>query len=237
MKSIPLHLGYEHDCDYLPGNLARMVYVSPRIPMDPALYTRLVEQGFRRSGHLVYRPYCPNCSACVPVRIPVRDFLPNRSQRRTLKANADLDVIQKPDAFDEEHYRLYMRYLQARHGDGQMVRSTREDYSQFVISGWGGAGFYEFRERGALRAVAVVDHLTDALSAVYTFFDPDAAGRRGLGSYAVLWQVEEARRRGLAWVYLGFWVADCRKMAYKGLYRPLQALRGQVWETVDKSAG
>jgi arginine-tRNA-protein transferase len=232
VKSIPLYVGYEHDCDYLPGNQARMAYVSPQVPMNMELYSRLVARGFRRSGSLVYRPQCENCSACVPVRIPVDRFRPNRSQARTLKANGDVEVVKRPDRFDEGHYQLYMRYLRARHAEGHMVQSSREDYSQFVISGWGGAAFYELWAAGRLLGVAVVDHLEDGLSAVYTFFDPEFP-QRGLGTFAVLWQIGEAKRLGLPWVYLGFWISGCRKMAYKGLFRPFQALRGQAWITLE----
>ncbi|CAL1239079.1 arginyltransferase [Candidatus Methylocalor cossyra] len=235
MKPIPLYIGYEHDCDYLPGRRAQMAYVSPRVPLDRAIYTRLAASGFRRSGEMVYRPYCRDCSACVPVRIPVQEFRPNRSQRRVEKANADLTVTRKLDVFDEEHYQLYMRYLRSRHPEGHMVLSSREDYIQFVASEWGDTGFYEFRHGSELLAVAVVDHLDDGLSAVYTFYDPDQP-RRSLGTYAVLWQVAEARRRGLPWVYLGFWIAQCRKMAYKVLFRPLQAMRAEGWVTLEETA-
>lgn len=228
MKSIPLHLGYEHDCDYLPGRQARMAYVSPLVGLDPNLYSELAANGFRRSGDLVYRPYCQNCTACMPVRIPVHDFQPSRVQRRVAKANADLRVIRKHDVFDERHYQLYMRYLATRHAEGHMALSSREEYLQFVASAWGDTGFYEFLAGDELLAVAVIDHLDDGLSAVYTFYDPEQ-GRRSLGTYAVLWQIAEAARRGLGWVYLGFWIAECRKMAYKNAFRPFQVLTKSGW--------
>lgn len=233
MKSIPLHIGYEHECDYLPGNLARMAYVSPRVPLGKSLYTQLVAHGFRRSGDLVYRPYCEACSACLPARIPVDRFRPNRVQRRVQRMNADLRVVGKPPDFDETHYRLYRRYLESRHPDGSMAESSPAEYLQFVGSRWGDVGFYEFLSGKELLAVAVIDHLDNGLSAVYTYYDPDAM-HRSLGTFAVLWQIEEARRRGLPWVYLGFWISACRKMAYKGAFRPLQALVGSNWVTVDK---
>lgn len=233
MKSIPLYLGYEHDCDYLPGQRARMAYVSPRVALDPLLYTRLAAGGFRRSGDLVYRPHCLGCSACIPVRIPTAKFQPNRAQRRVAKLNADLRVVRKHDVFDRRHYRLYKRYLEARHSDGHMALSTPEDYIQFVGSDWGDTGLYEFIEGETLRAVAVVDHLSDGLSAVYTFYDPEAT-RRSLGTYAVLWQIGEAFKRGLPWVYLGFLVPGCRKMAYKNSFRPFEALLEGGWTAQDK---
>lgn len=228
MTSIPLHLGYEHECDYLPGRQARLAYVSPWVALDRNLYSQLAAGGFRRSGDMVYRPHCRQCAACVPVRIPVEAFQPSRIQRRVAKANADLRVVQKQDVFDERHYRLYMRYLAGRHAEGHMAESTPEEYIQFVGSEWGDTGLYEFLAGDELLAVAVIDHLDDGLSAVYTFYDPEQR-RRSLGTYAVLWQIGEARRRGLPWVYLGFWIAECRKMAYKNSFRPFEGLADGAW--------
>jgi arginyl-tRNA--protein-N-Asp/Glu arginylyltransferase len=233
MTSIPLYVGGEHECDYLPGRQARMVYVPPDFALHRPAYSRLAANGFRRSGDWVYRPYCRSCTACIPVRIPVAGFALNRSQRRIRRLNSDLSVHPRPAVFDESHYRLYRRYLQARHAEGAMALSSREDYLGFVASSWGDTGLYEFRSQDRLLAVAVVDHLEQALSAVYTFYDPDRP-LRSLGTYAVLWQIEEARRRGLEWVYLGFWIAECRKMAYKGLFRPVEALLGERWVRLDK---
>jgi arginine-tRNA-protein transferase len=233
MKSIPLYLGYEHACDYLSGNRARMVYAAPGVTLDKPLYTQLIANGFRRSGDLVYRPSCPECSACIPVRLPVNEFKPNRAQRRVMKTNSDLTVVLKPAIFEARHYRLYLRYLRSRHADGRMAESSPEDYIRFLNSGGGDTGFYEFLEDGDLLAVAVVDHLDEGLSAVYTFYDPDKKPR-SLGTFAVLWQIGEARRRELPWVYLGFWISGCRKMAYKGTFRPLQARIGSRWVRLDK---
>jgi arginyl-tRNA--protein-N-Asp/Glu arginylyltransferase len=233
MNAMPLYLSGEYDCDYLPGRRARMVYVAPSVEPDKSAYSWLAARGFRRSGTMVYRPHCRDCRACVPVRIAVDRFRPSRAQRRVLRRNSDLSVVRKPPAFDEAHYRLFARYLQARHPDGQMTESTPEDYLRFVAAAWGETAFYEFRRDEALLAVAVVDHLADGLSAVYTFYDPDVTGR-SLGTYAVLWQVLEAERLGLRWVYLGFWISACRKMAYKDRFRPLQAFDGDRWVTMDK---
>ena len=233
MTPVALYMGAEHECGYLPGKWARMIYVAPRVRLDKARYTELAASGFRRSGDWVYRPACEGCSACVPVRLPVAEFEPNRAQRRTMKINADLVVVQRPAVFDRRHYRLYQRYLRARHADGQMSESSPEEYLQFLSCGWGDTAFYEFLMNGDLVAVAVVDHLDDGLSAVYTFYDPDQM-HRSLGTFAVLWQIGEARRRGLPWLYLGFWISACRKMAYKGAFRPLQALIDSRWVRLDK---
>lgn len=236
MKPIPLVFGHEHDCEYLPGQTARMMYVSPHEALDREIYGCLVRNGFRRSGDLVYRPNCRRCAACLPARIPVQGFRPDRTQRRTWIRNADLCVVRGPAVFDEEQYRLYLRYQQTRHADGQMGSSSPGDYIGFLGSRWAETEFCEFREQDRLCAVAVVDLLEDGLSAVYTFYDPDS-GERSLGTQAVLWLVEEARRRGLPWVYLGYWISGCRKMAYKNKFRPLQVLRRKGWEWAAEGEG
>lgn len=230
---IELFLGGEHPCSYLQGQDARSLYVDPSSHLNVPLYSALAEQGFRRSGDLVYRPQCGDCAACVPVRLPVGRFSPDRSQWRILRRNGDLSVIRKPAGFDEEHYRLFRRYLEARHDDGGMADSSPQEFIGFLGSRWADVWFVEFRHEEALLAVAVVDRLDSGLSAVYTFFDPDHA-QRGLGVFAVLWQIGEAKRLGLDWLYLGFWVGDCRKMSYKERYRPLEALIGGYWRVFEK---
>ena len=233
MNSLPLYLGHAHACGYLEGRVARMACVSPDWPMSPAGYSLLAANGFRRSGELVYRPWCEGCAACVPVRVPVAHFQPNRSQRRIARRNAGLQVIERPAAFDPAHYRLYIRYLQARHPGSDMGQAGPEDYLACLGSArFDGTRFVEFSESGRLLAVAVVDGLTDGFSAVYTFYEPGEAGR-SLGVHAVLWQIEEARRRGLGYVYLGFWVAESRKMAYKAGFRPIERFTGREWVVLE----
>jgi arginine-tRNA-protein transferase len=233
MKQIQLFRGPGHPCSYLPGQIAYSAYVDTQLELDASLYSKLAEQGFRRSGDLVYRPHCLLCAACVPVRIPVAEFLPDRSQRRVWRDNQDLTIVQKPAEFDEAHYALFQRYLQSRHEDGGMADSSEEDYIGFLGSRWADTAFVEFRLADTLLALAVVDRLEQGLSAVYTFFDPEQTWR-SLGTLAVLWQVDEARRLGLDWVYLGFWIEDCRKMNYKNRFRPLEARLDGQWRRFEK---
>jgi arginine-tRNA-protein transferase len=158
-----------HECSYLPGSAATTLFVDPEFPNDPDVYTLLSRNGFRRSGEHVYRPNCPDCSACVPVRVPVEKFTPRRSQRRALRDNGDLRVVPRESGFCEEHFLLYSRYLGARHANGGMDNPTRKQYREFLLSSWADTLQYEFRLAGHLVAVAVTDHLVDGLSAVYTF--------------------------------------------------------------------
>jgi len=228
-QSLELLISGEHPCNYLPGRQARTVFLDPQAPLDERIYGLLAAHGFRRSGPHVYRPHCGACRACVPLRVPVKDFQPDKTQKRVARRNRDLSLRLLPAAFHPEHFQLYTRYLSARHPGGGMDSLGEAEYSQFVLCPWGRSWMLEFRLGARLAAVAVTDELPDALSAVYTFFDPDLS-ERSLGTFAILAQVEEARRRGLDWLYLGYWIAASRKMAYKERFRPHETLGASGWK-------
>jgi len=217
-----------HACSYLPDKHATTLFVDPEFPKDADVYTLLSRNGFRRSGEHVYRPNCHACTACVPVRVPVGNFAARRSQRRTLHANRDVRVIARESEFCEEHFALYSRYLGARHANGGMDNPTPKQYREFLLSSWAETTLYEFRLAGRLTAVAVTDRLKDGLSAVYAFFDPEFSSR-GLGTYCILWQIEETRRLGLEWLYLGYWIAESPKMLYKQEFRPQERFIDGRW--------
>lgn len=219
-----------HACSYLDGEQAITLFADPKSRMDQRLYSDLSDLGFRRSGNYVYRPHCSHCNACVAVRVPVDRFEPSRAQQRVWKRNADLAVTELAPQFREDHYRLYERYISERHSDGDMYPPSVEQFNSFLTSDWSETRFYEFRETKKLLAVAVCDLLEDGLSAVYTYYDPDA-GKRSLGTYAILWQIEEARRLGVSSVYLGYWIKNCQKMSYKIAFRPIELLIDNEWLT------
>ncbi|EZQ20058.1 arginyl-tRNA-protein transferase [Halopseudomonas bauzanensis] len=221
-----------HPCSYLPEEQAVTLFLDPQQPIQPDTYSQLSELGFRRSGEHLYRPHCAQCRACVPARIPAADFVPNKQQLRIHKRNRDLQVTTRRPVMNEEIYQLYSRYIIARHSDGDMFPPSREQFQSFLVSEDAFCEFNEFRLDGRLLAVAVTDRLNNGLSAVYTFFDPDES-RRSLGRYAILWQIEQARRSGLPAVYLGYWIRNCRKMNYKTEYRPLEMLINQRWIRVN----
>ena len=224
-----------HDCSYLPGRRATTLVAHPRRSGDPHLYERLSQVGFRRSGELVYRPNCETCQACVSVRIPVAEFKPRRTQRRTWRANQEVQVNVRPAEFSEEHFRLYQRYLQGRHRKSQMLHSSRQQYLDFLTSPWSDTWFCEFRLQRQLLALAVLDRLHNGLSAVYTFFDPNCS-ERGLGVYSLLWSIAECRRQGLDWLYLGYWIEGCATMHYKTDYRPQERFLNGQWVRCDQPA-
>jgi leucyl-tRNA---protein transferase len=234
LTAIPIRLGDTHDCGYLPERQARLGWVDPVVGVTPTVVDGLIEAGFRRSGSGIYRPFCRGCSSCIPVRIPVPGFTPNRSQRRTWSSNADLAVTIRPAEFEEEHYQLYLRYQQARHPGESMAAATRREYFDFLACPTLETWFVEFRHGSELLAVSIVDRLRDGLSAVYTFYEPRYP-KRGLGTYAILYLVEEAKQLGLSWCYLGYWIPGSRKMGYKRLFRPLQARIGEHWQVLSET--
>lgn len=231
MKSIPLILTREQPCSYLEGRLSSALFIEPSVPMTSDLYSALLEKGFRRSGEGVYRPYCSECSACLPVRLEVASFKPNRSQRRCWKRNAATHVAIKPAVFEQGHFDLYRRYQFARHADGDMAYSSAEDYIGFLASSWCRSHFVEFWVDRQLAAVAVVDQAGNALSAVYTFYEPGLA-HYSLGTFAILWQIHYAEVSQSDYLYLGFWIKECRKMAYKNQFQPLEGLIDGRWVVI-----
>ncbi len=234
-RQLALYLTAEHTCSYLDGRRARTLFVDPLARIDTVTYQALVDQGFRRSGAHVYRPACRGCARCVPVRIPVGTFRPSRAQRRNWARNVpELRIVETPAVFDPAHFALYLRYLAHRHPDGTMADDTSaESYRRFLVDPWGGeTRFLELRLLDRLVGIAVTDLLPHGLSAVYTFFDPHLS-ERGPGTFAVLAQIATARRLGLPYVYLGYWIEESRKMAYKATFRPLEAWDGRRWAGLE----
>lgn len=221
-----------HECSYLPDREAITLFADPKRKMSSALYSALSDYGFRRSGEFVYRPRCQGCNACLPCRIPVAQFAPTRSQRRTWQRNLDLTVQIMPPDHDALYFDLYRRYMNSRHAEGTMNVDSDEQYRRFLTSPWSDTWFVLFRRADKIVAVAVVDRLQQGLSAVYTFYDPNEE-KRGLGTMAVLWQIEQAKRMGLPYVYLGYYIAESPKMAYKARYHPLELYCGGKWVAED----
>lgn len=232
LQRLQFYLTAAYPCSYLEGRIARSQVATPGHLVDTPVFSQLAEQGFRRSGEYVYRPRCDACAACLPVRLAVAEFRPSRGQRRCLTRNRDVVHTLKPLHFDETHYRLYRRYQSQRHAGGGMDGDDREQYRCFLLTSRVDSFLLEFTLAGQVVMVALVDRLAQGLSAVYTFFDPDLPNR-GLGVLGVLTEIELAREMGLDYLYLGYWIAESPKMAYKSGYRPLQALRHGRWQVFN----
>ncbi len=222
-------------CPYLPDREERRL-VALVDDADSDRLSLLSEAGFRRSQGFLYKPVCPGCRACVPVRIDVQGFRPGRSFRRVLARNADLRWQETTAVSSDEQYALFHRYLEHRHRDGGMVRMDRQAYRDMVEVAPETTRVIEFRGAdGVLVGVSLTDHLRSGLSGVYKFFAPEAAAR-SLGTFIILWHVDRAQFLGLPYVYLGYWIAQSRKMAYKARFAPLEQLVGAVWRPLTVTA-
>ena len=224
-------------CPYLPGKQERKLFTHLTGRRASSLHHILSENGFRRSQNLIYRPACEGCNACQSVRIVAGKFEASGRFRRVLRHNDDISVEVRSTTATTEQYDLFKRYLESRHADGGMNQMSFVDYEYMVEDTPVQSVLVEYRLRGhpdnTLVAVALTDVMPDGLSMVYSFYDPELA-HRSLGTFLILDHISQVRSAGLSYVYLGYWVEQSPKMAYKAQYRPLQVQKGPLgWCTLD----
>ncbi len=221
-----------YPCSYLDRRSARSQVATPSHMIDGAIYSDLVRIGFRRSGAFTYRPICDSCNSCIPVRLNVKKFKPTKSQKRVIKKHKDLESSITELRNAQEHYDLYLSYQTARHSGGGMDQDSREQYRHFLLQSNVNTKMIEFRRNNKVVIVSIVDQLDNGISAVYTFFDTTDTSA-SYGTYSICWQAELCRTLGLPYLYLGYWIKESPKMAYKTRFRPMEALVNERWEDIE----
>jgi len=242
LEKLQFYVTTGYTCGYLPNKMAQSLIASPQHLINTEIYSGLIQQGFRRSGKFAYRPHCENCMSCVPVRIPVQLYEANRSQKRAFKQHQHLTTHILPIAFNEAHYQLYTAYQLARHSkpdtqEDHFEVDEVEQYKSFLCQSNIDSVMVEFRDSGTLKMVSIIDIVNDGISAVYTFYDvtdlqtsdKNPAKRASYGTYNILWQINWAKTLNLPYLYLGYWIKESQKMAYKSNYQPLERLIDGEW--------
>jgi arginine-tRNA-protein transferase len=228
-------------CPYLPGRHEQKIFAELSGENAETMNHMLARVGFRRSQNTAYRPNCVGCNACVSVRVLAQEFQPNATQKRLLRRNADLVVSADPAWATEEQFALLQTYLKARHSDGAMVDMDEFDYEEMVENSPVDTYMIEYREPaeagrpGRLIGVCITDKLVDGCSMVYSFYDPHAANRKGLGTMIILDHILRMAAEGLPYVYLGYWVEGAPRMAYKTRFGPLERFDGLKWQRMNSS--
>ena len=221
----------------MPNQLAQSLIATPQHLTNAYHYNGLIQQGFRRSGKFVYRPHCENCQACISVRLPIAEFQASRSQKRAFKEHQSLEVSISRLNFDETQFTLYQAYQAARHqeaDDSKEEKDAATQYRDFLVQTNVDSLSISFTLNDQLKMVSIVDIVEDGISAVYTFYDTTDS-KASYGTYSVLWLIEWCKQLGLPYLYLGYWIQDSQKMAYKRNFMPQEALMNGQWQRIEKT--
>jgi leucyl-tRNA---protein transferase len=232
LHKLQFYVTTPYACGYLPKKLAQSLIATPHHLVDANIYSGLITQGFRRSGKFAYRPHCEQCNACIPARVVLAGFAPNRSQKRAYKQHANLSARVIPLGYHQDHFTLYASYQKARHAEPENFNQDKdeaEQYRQFLCQSNVESLMIEFRDsENLLKIVSVIDIVNDGVSAVYTFYDTQNT-KSSFGTYSIMWQAEWTKMLGLPYLYLGYWISESEKMAYKQAFKPQQKLIDGEW--------
>ena len=233
LNKLQFYVTTPYKCGYLPNKLAQSLIATPHHLVDANIYSGLITQGFRRSGKFAYRPHCELCNACIPTRVVLANFAPTRSQKRAFKQHNNLRVRIMPLGYHQDHFALYASYQTARHAEPENFNQDKdeaEQYRQFLCQSNVESLMVEFRDaNNALKIVSVVDIVDDGVSAVYTFYDTSEI-KSSFGTYSIMWQTEWTKSLELPFLYLGYWIAESEKMAYKQAFKPQEKLIDGEWQ-------
>ena len=234
MTTLRLYQSSPAPCPYLPGRVAYHHISAPTTALSPQLYSGLIDAGFRRTGNRIHRPNCAMCEQCVSVRIPVAEFVANKSQRRVLAKNEGTETTIVHNPAPEHYFELYRQYISNRHPETESMQNVEDTFEHFLFSSWSDTFAIEFRRpTNELVCVAICDPVMLGWSAVYTFYNTKYSDRSP-GTYAILKQIELLRGQELHYLYLGYWVSDCEKMNYKTKFQPCEGYQGQQWVRLGK---
>lgn len=234
LQKLQFYVTTAYPCGYIAQNQAQSLIASPHRLVNAEVYSALIDQGFRRSGKFVYRPHCEHCNKCIPVRIVLNQFTPTRSQKRAYKQHADLVTTILPLSFHQSHFDLYAQYQTLRHSAEQVPKQDvqsdeTEQYKQFLCQSNVESLMIEFKNaQDEIKMVCVVDVVKDGISAVYTFYDAKSQ-KSSYGTHAIIWLVDWVKSLGLPYLYLGYWIQESQKMAYKEKFNPQEKLINGEW--------
>jgi arginine-tRNA-protein transferase len=232
LQKLQFYVTTPYKCGYLPDKLAQSLIAAPHHLVDADVYSGLIQQGFRRSGKFAYRPHCENCKACIAIRLILNEFTPSRSQKRAYKQHANLTARVMPLGYKQSHFALYTSYQKTRHADEDNLNNALDDaeqYRQFLCLSNVESLMVEFRNaENQIKIVSVIDVVRDGVSAVYTFYDALEA-KSSLGTYSIMWLADWTKNLGLPYLYLGYWIEQSKKMAYKQAFKPQEKLIDGEW--------
>ena len=228
-EKIQFYKTTEYNCSYIDKMYAQSLVVTPYKSIDQNIFQDLIEKGFRRSGQYIYKPSCKSCTACIPIRLTVQKFLSSRSQKRIFKKHQHFDVREVSFAFKQEHFDLYSKYQNKRHSSINNDQNKIDDYNDFLIKSNVNSKLVEFWDGDLLKIVSIIDMMSDGISAVYTFFDPDDE-KVSYGTYSIIWLINWCKNQQFKYMYLGYWIGECNKMKYKTNFKPYELYIKGYWQ-------